>query len=285
MRRLSLLTRSWMVPLVLLAALGPTPRATAQEGQEAAAQQAAKVRRLRELQAEAQKIEAELNRGEPRRPEGPPANVVPPANRPPVGAPANPEAIRKMMEEQAARMREQARQQPGGGDPQAFQARMMEEMRRGMIPPGGPAGAADPQAMMAQQMAAMLRMSEAGGMPIGGPEITDPREMGQRMVLAGLETQLRGLADRIRGTQDAAAREEGTKEFKELISQLVEVRKKRRAKQIEELEKRLAALKDEKIESADDVAKRLLADPQPESAPAAAPSGGAPQAEGNPQKK
>ncbi len=279
MRRLSLLTRSWMVPLVLLAALGPTRQATAQEGQDAAAQQAARVRRLRELQAEAQKIEAELSRGEPRRPESPPANAVPPVNRPPVGAPSNPEAIRKMMEEQAARMRDQTRQQPGGGDPQAFQARMMEEMRRGMIPPGGPAGAADPQAMMAQQMAAMLRMSEAG-VPIGGPELIDPREMGQRMVLAGLETQLRGLADRIRGTQDAAAREEGTKEFKELITQLVEVRKKRRAKQIEELEKRLAALRDEKIESADDIAKRLLADPQPEPPPAAAP-----QAEGDLQKK
>ena len=271
MRRLSLLTRSWMVPLVLLAAFGPTRQICAQEGQEAAAQQAAKVRRLRELQAEAQKIEAELNRGEPRRPEGPPPNFAPPASRPPVGAPSNPEAIRKMMEEQAARMREQARQQPGAGDPQVFQARMMEEMRRGMIPPGGPAGAADPHTMMAQQMAALLRMSEGGGVPFSGPEMTDPREMGQRMVLAGLETQLRGLAERIRGTQDAAAREEGTKEFKDLITQLVEVRKKRRAKQIEELEKRLAALKDEKFESAEEISKRLLADPQPESPPAAAP--------------
>jgi hypothetical protein len=241
-----------MVPLALLlaSALPPVARAQGEDGKEAAAQQAAKERRLRELQAEAQKIEAELGR---------------PANRPPIGAPSNPEAIRKMMEEQAARMREQARNsQPAGGDPQAFQARMMEEMRRGMIPPGGPAGAADPQAMMAQQMAALLRMSEAGSLPGGGPEMTDPREMGQRMVLAGLETQLRGIADRIRGTKDAAAREEGARELKELIAQLVEVRRKRRAKQIEELEKRLAALKEEKIESADEISKRLLADPQPE---------------------
>jgi hypothetical protein len=250
-----------MVPLALLLALGQTPwTAQAEDGPAAAAQQAAKERRLRELQAEAQKIEAELGRSELGRP----------ANRPPLGAPSNPEAIRKMMEEQAARMREQSRlNQPAGGDPQAFQARMMEEMRRGMIPPGGPAGAADPQAMMAQQMAALLRMTEAGGFPGGGPEMTDPREMGQRMVLAGLETQLRGIAQRIRTTQDPEAREEGTKELKELITQLVEVRKKRRAKQIEELEKRLAALKEEKIESADEISKRLLADPQPE--PEAAP--------------
>ncbi len=257
MRRLLVVLRSWMVPLALLLSFVPALVVTvqAEDGPDAAAQQAAKQRRLRELQAEAQKIEAELGQTELGRP----------VNRPPIGAPSNPEAIRKMMEEQAARMREQARlNQPAGGDPQAFQARMMEEMRRGMIPPSGPPGAADPQAMMAQQMAALLRMSEAGGIPGGGPELTDPREMGQRMVLAGLETQLRGIADRIRGTKDPVARDEGTKELKELIAQLVEVRKKRRAKQIEELEKRLAALKEEKIESADEISKRLLADPQPE---------------------
>lgn len=165
---------------------------------------------------------------------------------------------------------------PGGPGGPGMSAAMAEQMKkamedaraRGLGPDGipvGPVGPPDQNAILAQQMAAMLRMSESGHGALPGADLQDHFEMGQRMVVAGLEAQLRGMADRIRKTGDASAREKLTADFKDLVSKVSEARKKRRDQQIEQLEKRLAELKAQKDETPETIAERLLqGDPKPQ---------------------
>jgi small-conductance mechanosensitive channel len=148
--------------------------------------------------------------------------------------------------------------------------KMQEEMQRQMqqrgaaFPPGGAIGGlGDPSQMALQQMKMMLQNLEnfGGALPAGMPTGDhDPVEIGQKMVIAGLEVQLKGLAGRINATEDKEAKQKLTSEFREIVEQVVEGRKKLREKTILQLEKRLAELKKQggKDESADQMAKRLL---------------------------
>jgi flagellar hook-basal body complex protein FliE len=126
--------------------------------------------------------------------------------------------------------------------------------------PGGPMPDASQQ--MLQQMKMMLQNLDNAALAGSGAGTGehDPVEIGQKMVIAGLDVQLRGLAARINATDDKKAKETLTGEFRELIEKVVEGRKKLRDRAIVQLEKRLAELKKhgEKEESAEQMAKRLL---------------------------
>ncbi|RPI86528.1 MAG: hypothetical protein EHM42_05915 [Planctomycetaceae bacterium] len=235
--------------------LGMVAVVSAQEKKDAVkVEEKPREKRIQELMEQQRKIQEQLAKeglGGPggARPFGPPGG--------PGGAGFDPETMKKVMQEQMAKMLEDAQSRGAAGP--------------GGIPgaPGGPVGPPDQHAIMAQQMAAMLRMSEAGHGFAGGPEMADHFEMGQRMVVAGLEAQLRGMADRIRKTEEGATREKMTAEFKDLVGKVSDARKKRREQQVEQLEKRLAELKAQKDESAEVLAERLLkGEPKPE-APAA----------------
>ncbi|MFN0050636.1 MAG: hypothetical protein ACKV0T_00505 [Planctomycetales bacterium] len=178
---------------------------------------------------------------------------------------------------------------PGGPpDPKALQQRMsdeqkrMEEMirqtmrRQPPVPPEGapigvpvPGGPGDPRDQALMQMKQFLQnidtlggpgmMPGMPGMPGGGH---DPLEIGQKMVMAGLEFQLKGLASRVNATTDKDAKEKLLADLRETCEKVVEGRRKHRARMIKELEARLADLKkqDDKDESTDALVKRLLED-------------------------
>jgi len=220
--------------------------------------QAAREKRIKELQDQVQKLQEQLAKEGG----GAPGFGPFPGGRP--GGAIDPEAVRKIMEEQMQKMISEARGRVGQqGDPQAALEQMralFERAGTGRIPgtPGGP-NVADPAQLMQNQLHQLLKMMETTATgPAAGPEIQDPVEMGQKMVIAGLEVQLRGIAQRISGTKDAEAKKELTEEFNDMVARVAEARSKHRAKQIEQLEKRLKALKESKVESAEELAKRLL---------------------------
>ncbi len=148
--------------------------------------------------------------------------------------------------------------------------KMLEEMMRQMqqrgiaIPQPGAFGASvDPSSQALQQAKMMLQSLEnvGGALPGGfGAGDQDPLEIGQKMVLAGLEVQLKALAGRINATEDKEAKQKLTAEFRGIIDQVVAGRKKLRERTVQQLEKRLAELKKnaEKEETADQMARRLL---------------------------
>ncbi|HWB14004.1 MAG TPA: hypothetical protein VG826_32550 [Pirellulales bacterium] len=148
-------------------------------------------------------------------------------------------------------------------------AKAQEEMRRQMqqrgilSPAAGYGGPVDPSLQAVQQANMMLQSLEstAGAIPAG--YVTgehDPVEMGQKMVLAGLEVQVRALAAYINATDDKEAKDKLTKEFSGIVERVVEDRKKLRERTIQQLERRLAELKKnaEKDETAEQMTRRLL---------------------------
>lgn len=160
--------------------------------------------------------------------------------------------------------------------PEEMQRDLRERMRAGILGEGiglggfpgglpgghpntGPFGqrGGDPNSIMLQHLGRMMEIGEPGGLAGAGDE-NDPIEMGRRMVITGLEVQLRGVAERIRSTEDKEAKEELTDELKEMVARIVEARKKHRDKSIERLEKRLETIRKQEIESADAILKRLL---------------------------
>ncbi len=202
------------------------------------------------------------------------------AKETPEAATAGPEARLRMMMQQmekmqralaeqgqapsAAEMKE--RQQKMLAEMKKMQEEMMRQMQQRGVPmpqPGAFGAPVDPSFMALQQAKMMLQNLESAGgaFPGGlGAGEQDPAEIGQKMVLAGLEVQLRSLAARINATEDKEARQKLATEFREIIDQVVTGRKKLRERTIQQLEKRLADLKKnaEKDETADQMARRLL---------------------------
>lgn len=190
---------------------------------------------------------------------------------PPAGAPAD---VIEMQKKMAAEYEKMLAATRGQGD----QARkMQEEMLRqfqqrggigfppGSVPGGLPlaGGPGDASQMMLQQMKQLLNQFDttAGELPGGILAAEhDPLEIGQKMVIAGLEVQLKGLAVRINATEDKEAKQKLTVEFRELVEKVVEGRSKLRERTIQQLEKRVAELKKQgqQEEPADQVARRLL---------------------------
>lgn len=165
--------------------------------------------------------------------------------------------------EQARKMQEEMMRQ--------FQQRSGTVLAPGGVPggvalPGGtafPGGLGDPSQMMLQQMKQLLRQFDAtaGELPLGAFAADhDPLEIGQKMVIAGLEVQLKGLAARINATEDKDAKQKLSTEFRELVENVVEGKKKLRERTIQQLEKRVADLKKQgqQEETADQAARRLL---------------------------
>ncbi|MGE5191527.1 MAG: hypothetical protein ACM3U2_03435 [Deltaproteobacteria bacterium] len=158
------------------------------------------------------------------------------------------------------------KQQKMAAEMKKMQEEMMRQMQqRGIaFPQPGAFGApVDPAFHALQQAKMMLQSLESatGAIPGGlGTGEQDPVEIGQKMVIAGLEVQLKVLAARINATEDEDARQKLTAEFREIIEQVVAGRKKLRERTIQQLETRLAELKKnaEKDETADQIAKRLL---------------------------
>lgn len=143
---------------------------------------------------------------------------------------------------------------------------------QGVPAPGGTA----PGLIPAEQLRSAIEAAALGNFEaIGGVE--HPAEMGQKMVSAGFEVQLKSLADAIRNSEDEEIRAAMTEELKELVGLVVDVREKYCAKQIERLEKRLSELRDqaEHAESADAILDRLLAPPEEAAAEAEQPDDGA----------
>ena len=171
-------------------------------------------------------------------------------------------ALKEMQQRQQKMMAEQQRLQSATFEQQQerarkFQEEMMREMQRRAAEGFGPAGAPRDATASLQQMKQMMQQLGAAGAPAGAQE---PWEIGQRMVIAGLEVQLGGLAERIRETGDKGAREKLTAEFRDAVDRIVEARKSLRERTIQHLEKRIAELKKsaDSEEQADDIVKRLL---------------------------
>ncbi|MEX2119954.1 MAG: hypothetical protein WD847_10205 [Pirellulales bacterium] len=132
----------------------------------------------------------------------------------------------------------------------------------------GPAGVADgarlagPTAMVAEQYRrAMMRVGgPAGGATTGMAGSFDQAEMGQQMVIRGLEFQLEAQAAAIRSAKDEQAKQEMTEDLRQMVEQVVEARRGQTERQIERLEQRLKELNEqaENPESADEMLERLL---------------------------
>jgi hypothetical protein len=126
----------------------------------------------------------------------------------------------------------------------------------------GPAGMADYTAMLVEQY--RREMMRAGG-PAAGPMTGmagsfDRAEMGQEMVIRGLEFQLEAQAAAIRAAKDEEAKQEMTEALRKTVEQVVEARRRHTERQIERLEQRLNELNEqaEDPESADEMLERLL---------------------------
>jgi DNA-binding protein H-NS len=260
--------RPWLLSVVALLTILISIPAVAQEKKAdkpatRSEDAAAREKRIKELREQVQKLQEQLAKEGGAAPGVGAPGVGPfPGGRP--GGAIDPEVVRKIMEEQMQKMINDARGRAGqSGDPQAALEQMRALFERGgtgRIPgtPGGPA-VGDPAQLMQNQLHHLLRMMETTiTNPGEGAEIQDPIEMGQRMVIAGLEVQLRGIAQRITATKDAEAKKELTEEFNDMVARVAEARDKQRTKQIEQLEKRLKALKETKVESAEDLTRRLL---------------------------
>ncbi|MEX2560022.1 MAG: hypothetical protein WD403_08910 [Pirellulales bacterium] len=124
------------------------------------------------------------------------------------------------------------------GAPAAPAARLAEQYHRELMLPGAVAGG---------PMAGM-----AGGF--------DQAEMGQQMVIRGLEFQLEAQAAAIRAAKDEQAKQEMTEDLRKMVEQVVEARRRHTERQIERLEQRLKELNEqaENPESADEMLERLL---------------------------
>jgi small-conductance mechanosensitive channel len=158
------------------------------------------------------------------------------------------------------------RQQKMLAEMKKMQEEMMRQMQQRGFPmpqPGALGAPVDPSSMALQHAKMMLQSLEnaGGSLPggLGGGD-QDPAEIGQKMVLAGLDVQLHTLAARINAATDKEAKQKLTAEFREIIDQVVTGRKKLRERTIQQLEKRLADLKKnaEKDETAEQMAQRLL---------------------------
>jgi hypothetical protein len=125
---------------------------------------------------------------------------------------------------------------------------------------GAPVG--DSAAMLAEQY--RREMMASGGLP-GGPMAgmaggLDRAEMGQQMVIRGLEFQLEAQAAAIRAAKDEQTKQEMTEDLRKMVEQVVEARRRHTERQIERLEQRLNELNEqaEDPESADEMLERLL---------------------------
>lgn len=189
----------------------------------------------------------------------------------PAGAPADLTEMQKKMAAEYEKMMAATRE-PGDQARKIREEMMRQFQQRGGIGfapgsvPGGqplPGGPGDPSQLMLQQMKQFLIQfdASAGEFPGGMLAVEhDALEIGQKMVIAGLEVQLKGLAARINATEDKEAKQKLTAEFRELVEKVVEGRAKLRERTIVQLEKRVAELKrqGQQEETADQVARRLL---------------------------
>lgn len=193
----------------------------------------------------------------------------------PAAAPADFSEMQKKMaleyEKVLAATREQAEQTRKMQEEmmRQFQQRSGTVLTPGGVPggvalPGGTAFPGDPSQMMLQQMKQLVHQLDAttaGQLPAGVlASDQDPLEIGQKMVIAGLEVQLKGLAARINATEDKEAKQKLSDQFRELVENVVDGRKKLREWTIQQLEKRLADLKKQgqHAETADQAVRRLL---------------------------
>lgn len=166
-----------------------------------------------------------------------------------------------------------------------YEKKMQEEMTRQMqkrtkesFPAGTPflSAAGDPATQTLFQMEHLLQQIDMLGGPGSFPAASgshDPIEIGQQMVIAGLEVQLKGLASNINATKDKETHQKLKAEFHEIVEKVVDARKKQRDRTIKQLEKRLAELKKQadSDESADAMVKRLLEPEQGEKSSEAKP--------------
>ena len=113
-----------------------------------------------------------------------------------------------------------------------------------------------------RMMGEYLRMmsSQQGSMLLRGAELSDPAQLGQQMVVAGLEVQLKEIAIRIRSTDDKDRKEKMTSELAKLAELIVESRSRYRQQRIGRLEKQLDQLRKEtnNAETSRQLVERLL---------------------------
>jgi hypothetical protein len=250
--------------------------ASAQEDEDEAADDEGRDERVRQLQDELERLQAELAK------EG----VAPRTFTPPQGAFGGAQQYLERMDAQIAEQEEQiaALIEEHGEDSDEVakarqqlaqlqrQARLMrgqrpsaEDMPEGAIFPGDDA---DARSRMIEQMKRMMGeramrpdMSGApGGMGMMGmgslPEgmgQMGPGDMGHRLIVQGMEAQLQGIADLIASSDDEETIDELNDSFDEVAERMIEALADYRQAEIERLEKRLEELRqatdEESIES------------------------------------